>query len=86
MLTCWSYNPEMRPPFHTILENLETFKEKSLDPASDFYNKRKSNRDKDMYRIFSKYGPGINYFQMASDQALIEPGILLKYKKQCNKL
>ena len=22
------------------------------------------------YRIFSKYGPGVNYFQMASDQAL----------------
>ena len=22
------------------------------------------------YRIFAKYGPGVNYFQMASDQAL----------------
>ena len=23
-----------------------------------------------IYRIFPKYGPGVNYFQMASDQAL----------------
>ena len=25
---------------------------------------------KTRYHIFSKYGPGVNYFQMASDQAL----------------
>ena len=34
-------------------------------------NEHKTSKDtKRLIRIFSKYGPGVNYFQMASDQAL----------------
>ena len=38
------------------------------------------------YRIFSKYGPGVNYFQMASDQALNWTGRSFEIQKQCYKL
>ena len=36
MYKCWMYNPEERPSFHYILEQLEHFKELCSDPNSEF--------------------------------------------------
>ena len=61
--------PVARPPARTPAHP-DTMGENNTPTAIKGCGVKMEALVKTKYRIFPKYGPGVNYFQMASDQAL----------------